>query len=308
MSTGYQPSRQWDRISREWLEEAEIDLATFKSGRPNHKISLWNPETNGVRFLKTLVYNLCTTLTPRDWERLGATRNRDYGDPIQVRHEGRHVCMDYLQATLEAGFLEDRVDLRGGRVMEIGAGYGRTCHLLLSNYDIASYHIVDLRSTLRLSREYLRTVLDRERYDKITFVEIGDVDAVAGPLRIDLCLNIDSFAEMNPETVRGYLSLIDRGSAWFYVKNPVGKYLDSSLDGHAEGAEAVRHAMETGLMQQVLDVHDSEAVRAAAPAFVAAYRPGAGWRDVANAWAPPWSFYWQALYRNEGVTPRGGRP
>lgn len=59
--------------------------------------------------------------------------------------------------------------------------------------------------------------------------------------------------------------------------------------------------METGLLRQVLDIHDGRAVKAAVPGFLSAYRPGDGWTCVADAWAAPWSFYWQAVYKNGTV-------
>ncbi|NYT92422.1 putative sugar O-methyltransferase [Salinispora sp. H7-4] len=307
MTDVYRASRQWERITRHWFtEDAAVDLSHFKTERPNHKMSLWDPEVNGVRYLKTLVHNLATTLGPDDWARLRRTARREVGDPVAVRWHGMPVCLDYLQATLEVGFIERSVDLRGARVLEIGAGYGRTCHTLLSNHDVAAYCIVDLRSTMRFSRRYLRAVLDDAQFAKLRFVPVedGDVGLALSESDFDLGININSFAEMTPETVRCYLDLIDRRCAALYVKNPVGKYQDRSLDGHVEGDEARWQAMETGLLRQVLDIHDNQAVRAAVPGFLAAYRPGPAWRDVTDAWAVPWSFYWQAVYRRR--RPDGG--
>lgn len=303
MAETFQASRQWERISKEWVTaEASFDLTDFKSGRPNHKISLWDPGSNGVRYLKTMVHNLAATLQPADWARLHRTRNRDVGNPHAVRWEGETICLDYLQATLEAAFIERQVDLDGARVLEIGAGYGRSCHTLLSNHDLASYCVVDLPTTMRFSQRYLREVLDDAQFAKIEFVTVDEVEETLAGRGFDLALNIDSFAEMFPETARGYLRLIDRGCAAFYTKNPVGKYLDASLDGRSgDDDELLRAAMETGLLRQVLDVHDSDAVRAAAPGFVEAYRPGAGWECAADGWAAPWSFYWQAVYRDNGT-------
>ncbi|MFE0690941.1 putative sugar O-methyltransferase [Streptomyces sp. JH002] len=310
MADIYQASRQWQRISRDWVTaEAAVDLTDFKSGRPNHKISLWDPGSNGVRYLKTMVHNLAARLEPADWDRLRNTRNRHVGRPHAVRWEGEDICLDYLQAVLELGFLAPRTALDGAAVLEIGAGYGRTCHTLLSNHDIASYCIVDLPTTMRFSKRYLAEVLDDAHYAKIRFVTVDEVETALDGERFDLALNIDSFAEMLPRTARGYLDLIDRCCTAFYTKNPVGKYLDPSLDGRPEGEdELLRAALETGLMRQVLDVHDSSAVRAAVPGFLTAYRPGPGWSPAADAWAVPWSFYWQVLYRKNGTedpTPAG---
>ena len=42
-------------------------------------------------------------------------------------------------------------------VLEIGAGYGRTCHGLLSNLHINEYTIIDLENMLEHSKEYLKS-------------------------------------------------------------------------------------------------------------------------------------------------------
>ncbi|MFC6881618.1 MULTISPECIES: putative sugar O-methyltransferase [Actinomadura] len=312
MGPSYQSSLQWENISKHWVtEDVSAELADFKSGRPNHKIAIWNPEANGIRYLKTLVYNLASGLGPAEWEKLRRIRNREVGDPFTVTYDGESVCLDYLQAVLELGFVEKGLDLAGAAVLEIGAGYGRTCHTLLSNHDLASYHIVDLPNTLGLCRSYLRAVLDEERFDRITFVTVDEVEDALGARRFDLAVNINSFTEMPPGTVRDYLALIDRRCDAFYVKNPVGKYMDKSLDGHTQGDEVVRMAMETGPLRKVVDINDSRAVEAAVPDFIEAYRPGGAWTCAADGWPVPWTYFWQALYRRSpaanGSAPAAGR-
>ncbi|GAA0358073.1 putative sugar O-methyltransferase [Actinoallomurus spadix] len=303
MKSTYQASAQWEHISRRWVtEDVPKNLAHFKSGSPNHKIALWNPAANGIRYLKTLIYNLASGLGPDGWSRLRRIRNREIGDPFSVTIDGESVCLDYLQAVLELEFIEEEIDLAGARVLEIGAGYGRTCHAMLGNHDLVSYHIIDLPNTLGLSRTYLRAALDDEQFAKVTFITVDELDDALGPHRFDLAININSLTEMPLDTVRNYLALIDGRCAAFYVKNPVGKYMDKSLDGHAQGDEAVRMAMETGPLRQVVDIDDSRAVEAAVPAFLAAYRPGDRWTCVADGWAVPWTFFWQAVYKRLPAT------
>lgn len=296
VSHKYGQSPQWARINRTSLALDGLDLATFKSSKVNYKISLWNPEANGLRYLKTLIYNLTADLSPENKERLARIRNRHVGAPIAVTMDGDHVCLDYLQAVHELDFVSRSVKLDGARVLEIGAGYGRSCHAVLSNHDVAEYLIVDLENCLTLSRDYLRAVLTAEQFGKIRFLGIDDVDDLVRGPGVDLCLNIDSFAEMSGETARNYLDAIDAVATHFYTKNPVGKYLNPSPDRHFEDEEAVRLALGSGLLRDIIDVHDSSAVREQAARFVAAYRPGPAWKVVADGWARPWTFYWQALY------------
>ncbi|GAA1403777.1 hypothetical protein GCM10009639_49100 [Kitasatospora putterlickiae] len=295
----FQASRQWERIQNRFItEDAAVDLTNLKSDPRNYKLSLWDPTTNGVRYLKTLTYHLGMLLSPEERERIRRTPNREIGDPITVRCEGESLCLDYLQATFEVGFIERGMDLSGARILEIGAGYGRTCHMIMSNHDISGYRIVDLKNTLELSKAYLRRALDEAQFKLIEFIPVDSLDRDAlKSERFDLCINIHSMTEMSPDTVRAYLELIDETCSAFYVKNPVGKYIDQSLDGYLQGQEAVQMALENGPLRQLVDIHDSQAVQAAVPAFIDGYRPGDAWECVGDSRALPWSYLWQALYR-----------
>src|ERR1700760_4116360 len=106
------PSAQWKRILENWVtEDAGTDLSNFKSDTRNYNLALWNPEVNGVRYFKTMVYNVADGLDPQAWARLRNIRNREVGNPLTVRVNGESVDLDYLQAVLELGFIEPHVDL-----------------------------------------------------------------------------------------------------------------------------------------------------------------------------------------------------
>jgi putative sugar O-methyltransferase len=297
MHDKYGPSRlraRHDRIHA--TDEAVTEISSFKAKPINFKIGFWNPEVNGTRYLKALMYNLAADFSDENWKRLRRIENRDIGDPITITYDGEQVCMDYLLSVLELGFIAGNVELDGSRVLEIGAGYGRTCHTVLSNHDLREYHIIDLPSSLKLSSGYLRSVLPEEQFARIHFTPIDEVDTRYADSAFDVSLNINSFAEMNEGTIDAYLALIDAHSDYFYIRDPVGKYLDGSLDGHAEGREIVEMALSTGKLRDVIDIHDNRAIAARRPDFVDAYRPGLRWTCVADGWFRPWSYYWQALY------------
>ncbi|WP_049660381.1 putative sugar O-methyltransferase [Kitasatospora sp. MY 5-36] len=301
MDDRYAPSALWEyNNSVKVTEQGVAELGSFKSEPVNFKLALWDPQVNGVRYLKALIFELATRLTPENRSRLRRIRGRELGSPITVTHDGDRVCMDYLLAVHELDFISRHLPLDGARVLEIGAGYGRTCHAIFANHRVEEYCIVDLARVLSLSRAYLGRVLAPEDFARVRFVPVDDtddLDRALGGSRFELCLNIDSFAEMPPGTVLNYLDLVDRRCAALYVNNPVGKYLEKELDNHAQGEEVVRMALATGLLRDVLDIHDSRAVEALAPKFLSSYRPGPRWETVADGGAVPWSYYWQALYR-----------
>lgn len=274
--------------------DSDEKFNNFKRNSVNFKISLWNPSTNGMRYLKMLSYNMINSLTEDQKIIILNTKNRKIGNPISVNFDGE-VCLDYIQSALEVDYISS---IRPSTILEIGAGYGRTCHTILSNLNISEYTIVDLRECLEISRRYLFEVLDAHIFEKIVFVEAYDLD----PLRsksFDLALNIDSFAEMNSKSVENYLSLINKTCKFLYVKNPVGKYLEESLDNHFEGKDVVQKALSSGLLTDILDIHDKNEVKKSSNNFLKAYSPGEKWKIICDSWSPPISYYWQAIYKKD---------
>ena len=278
-------------ITRERLE----DLSEFKSSAVNFKIALWNPQTRGLHYLKTLLYQLCASLSADNWQRLSRIPNRNFGTPISIKYIGQEACLDYVQAVLELEFIEKHVQAGGKDILEIGAGYGRSCHAIMSNHPVRSYCIVDLENSLDLARKYLGQVLDQASFNRIHFVLASDFHRLRGD-DFHLGININSFAEMDAPVVHQYLRFIEDHCRYLYVKNPVGKYY---LDNNPEEDQVVQLARSTGLLRDVIEIYDSQAVAAQAAKFVDVYRPGPAWRCIGSGWAPPWSWYWQALFRNE---------
>ncbi|BCL25337.1 putative sugar O-methyltransferase [Streptomyces aurantiacus] len=298
MSVKPQVNELWKYIGENEVNAELIgDLAEFKRSELIYRLTYFDVRTNGVRYLKTLIRNLAGQLDPASWERLRRTTGREFGRPYSITYDGEPVCLDYLRAVSDLEFIEKNVDLDGGCVLEIGAGYGRTCHTLMSNKDIVSYVIIDLPTTMALSQQYLRAVLSEEQFGRIKFVPIDEIEESLGSAEFDLCINVDSLAEMSIETFRYYLALIAGRCSYFYTNNQVGKYADKSLDGHARGEDAVARALDAGPLVDVIDIDDNRAVREQARKFVAVYCPAADWRCVADDWAPPFTWYWQALFQ-----------
>lgn len=297
------PSEFWRSNLRTHIRKDLIkDLENFKSSDINFKVALWNPKTNGVRYLKTLLYNLCATVSNENWQQIKRIENRDLGNPIAVTYNNVRICLDYLQAALELEFINENLDPTGSNVLEIGAGYGRTCHAIMSNHDVNSYYIIDLENCLHLSQNYLQRVLKPEPFSKIHFVS-NEAFHLIGDMHFDLGINIDSFSEMDAAVVESYKDYLCTNCNHFYVKNPTGKYMDKSLDDHFQGEDIVRLAMRTGLLTDIIDIHNNQEIKNQVPKFIDAYRPGENWQCIADAWSPPWSFYWQALYQRTGEAP-----
>ena len=288
----------WADINKNQLSSENIsaNFDNFKSSPINHKIALFNPEVNGIRYLKTLIYNMASRLSEEQWKILRLTLNRELGNPISISYNNESVCLDYLQAAHELSFIGKHIDLHSADVVEIGAGYGRTCHTIISNAEINSYTIIDLENCMELSRKYLSAVLNQDQFNKISFVDNTDTDRFTSR-NYDLAINIDSFAEMDADIVHSYLGFIDSNCTNFYTKNPVGKYYDASLDGHSQGKEVIELALKQGILTDIIDIDNNTAIADASNRFIEAYRPGNHWAEADNSWAEPFSYIWQAIYQ-----------
>ena len=293
------PGRQWEKILHDHITSESIkNLDNFKSSKVNHKIALWNPDTNGLRYLKMLIYNLFNTLTDNQKNILFNCKKRDFGNPVSVKREGEDICLDYIQSCLEVDFIDKYTTLDSKSILEIGAGYGRTCHAIVSNFNVCTYTICDIGSCLELSKRYLKEVLDGADYQKIKFID--PTSLFKSRLEFDLCINIDSFSEMEKRHVLLYLEFIEKKCKNLYTKNPVGKYADSEITGDKD-PEAIRFASNSGILNDILEIHDEVSVLENSKKFLESYRPGGSWVVCSHSWSPPISYYWQAIYKKRDI-------
>lgn len=148
------------------------------------------------------------------------------GGPFPVHHRGRLISQDLANTALEVAFLRDALgDRNPVTFLEVGAGYGRTAHALLTIFPHASYTIVDIEPAMDISRWYLSQLFPPERLRFLSPDEAGCLP----PASADVALSISSLQEMTPQQVAGYLRLFDRVAAggtvflkqWETWTNPV---------------------------------------------------------------------------------------
>jgi putative sugar O-methyltransferase len=156
------------------------------------------------------------------------------GSPFPVMGGERLISQDLANTALEVAAIRQGLAYEQPRsIFEIGGGYGRTAHALLSLFPEARYTIVDIEPALSISRWYLERLLPAER---LRFVEFGQVDSLVSD-EFDLALSISSLQEMTPEVVASYFALMDRcvaGSVylkqWTSWRNPVDEVISRFSD------------------------------------------------------------------------------
>ena len=127
--------------------------------------------------------------------------------------DGTIVSRDLLDSVNELTFLEREIGLSGRAltILDIGAGYGRLAHRTTTAFPDVTYLCTDaVPLSTFLSRYYVdfRGVGDRARV-----VPLDEIDAAVETTKIDVVVNIHSFAECPLDVIEWWLGLVSRSSA-----------------------------------------------------------------------------------------------
>lgn len=271
-------SHLWNELTGSLFGRIDEEfLASFRGpGGANNRLAAWDAMDGTARYFKFLLFDLASAKPAIFFDQYRKLGNVDIGAPTAVTIRGCRINIDYYLSVDEVMFLHGAIDLsKIHSVVEIGAGFGRTCHALLSLADISRYVIVDLPEVLNLSGQYLRRALPSAQHKKIEFINAQDFASWSG-IEADLSINIDSFQEMPPETVRSYAKHLVAYSRFHYCKNPIAKYSPASIGLSSEHAKTL-DVFSLGLCQGVIDIFDDRALEKARADYVNAYLPGPGW-------------------------------
>lgn len=291
-------SNLWTTLSDELF--ADVDDAFVdhfrEPGGANCRLAAWDPFDTTMRYYKFILFEAARHRPESFYDyyrRLGDTH---IGNPISVRVKNLDINLDYLFSIDEYLFLDSAMDTRTlDSIIEIGAGFGRTCHALTRLLPrVTSYTIVDLPQLLVLSRALLTRAVP-DQLHKITFVDAMDAKAWQG-LSADLVINIDSFQEIPPEAIDAYYAGIIRNARAFYTKNPIGKYAPEAVGVSMREPERLQDVFQLGYCRDIIDIFDEDALTPAREAFIAAYLPGPDWRTAAQAPMELVPYYQNALF------------
>jgi hypothetical protein len=275
-------------------------VAQFRRpGGANNRLGAWDPVDRTMRYFKFLLYTVAERQPDLFFSLYSTLGCVDIGAPIFVKMRSCAINIDYLLSVQEYLFLESTAVFSTTRsIIEIGAGFGRTCHTLLTLVEqIERYTIIDLPNVLELSRRVLSQAVP-QHINKIRFIDATDNKAWRG-LAADLAINIDSFQEMLPATIDSYMKELIASCSSFYVKNPVAKYDPACIGISVENPESFQDVFSLGYCRDVIDIFDDAALAKARSIYLEAYRPGADWRCVAQEPMAIFPYYLHALYRRE---------
>jgi hypothetical protein len=300
------PSNLWSNITSTLFSNIDDDFVnSFRiPGGVNARLAAWDPYDKSMRYYKFLLYNTACGKTFEFFETYKKIKDVNVGQPVSVNIGGCDINIDHLFAVEEALFIRGALKSEIKSVIEIGAGFGRTCQTLLSiEPSIQSYTIIDLPEVLNLSKLYLKKAMP-ELIDKVEFIDCRS--GLFKERTADLAINIDSFQEMMPAVIDGYMMDVISNCHLFYCKNPTGKYSPDTVGLQNINPEQLTDVYALGYCREVFDLFDEKALGMAAQNYLAAYLPpppkkhaarGGQWRLVADEAMVMFPYLHHALYR-----------
>ena len=268
-------SKLWLGIKNSSLHEP-IDLDNFRQpGTLNSRLASWEPREMSLRWYKTFLNLVVSHLSEQQIHYLNSLSTINLGNPISVKRnldgQDRDINLDYILSAVEMDFLKKSLNENINtieRIVEVGAGFGRTAHMILANMDlIQEYVILDFPEMLEVSSSYLRRVLPHETFKKVKFVTAETYKSS----NYDLSIQIDGLQEMEIDVIDNYFESIFSKSRFCFLRNPVGKY-SPHVAGFL-GVEDSQVPWNLGKSQRIIDIWDLSAIASVSRFHDEAYTP-----------------------------------
>jgi putative sugar O-methyltransferase len=269
-------SELWVSIRNAKLSNS-IDIENFREpGQINSRLASWEPRELSLRWYRSFLNLSLDLLSERQKTLLSNLENISVGNPVSVMRKigggaNQKFNLDYILSAVEMDFLEQALneDLFTIRsVIEVGAGFGRTAHIVLINMpEIKNYTILDFPEMLNLSRSYLKRVLPQSLFKKISFINPQEIE----DSEFDLAIQVDGLQEMDPDVIDYYFELVFDKSHYVFFRNPVGKYLP--VHAGILNSENSQIPWSLGRSQKVIDIWNMSEVENLSAEHDLSYKP-----------------------------------
>jgi putative sugar O-methyltransferase len=276
---------------------SKIDDDFFKNfrelGNANGKMTAWNANEPTTRWFKFLLFNRVKEKNDDFLSKYKMIGDTSLGNPIFVTYKKVDINLDYLLGIEEFDFIDKNLNFKDIKtIVEIGAGFGRTAHVLLKIIDsINKYVIIDLPELLIISKRYLRSVLSEDLFSKIYF--FSNLDENIKNIKSDLVININSFQEMTTDVIDYYMSNVIKYSNYFFSRNAICKYTPSMVNIDDSNLLDV---LELGYCKETIDIFDDIALDKQINKYIQSYKPFNNW-SVVSGESDLFPYYYNILYK-----------
>jgi len=183
---------------------------------------------------ESISFNLNTVLMYCALEQPDLIDEPDIGNPPAITIGSKLVSQDIMNSYLDYSNLSNLADLTKVKcILELGGGYGRTAHYILSKHTDLSYILVDIPPALHIAQKYLQEIFPEKTVvtfkSDVTAREINAAISVNSLIfltpdqmkliedkKVDIFIAIDNLHAMKIAQVEHYLSEVDRLASIFY--------------------------------------------------------------------------------------------
>ena len=125
-------SKLWEKLTAEVFSTIDYPyLENFRAPGLNNKFVAQDPYEQSTRYFKFLLYTIAAQQCIKFFEVYKKVGNTQYGNPLSIKYADCDINADYLAAVEEFLFLDANAGFQGvTKIVEIGAGFGRTCHAI----------------------------------------------------------------------------------------------------------------------------------------------------------------------------------
>lgn len=272
-------------------------LENFRElGSVNGKLTSWNANEQSSRWFKFLIFNTVKQKSDDFFIKYSHLGNTSLGNPPYIKFNDLKINLDYLLAIDEYEFISKNIEINEIKnVFEIGAGFGRTTHVMLKLIkNLEHYVIIDLPELLELSKKYLESVLNKDEFSKVTF--LSSEENHNKNIDPDLVLNINSFQEMYPEVIDFYKKEYISQSKYFFSRNAICKYNPSDVDIEGKNSDDV---FELGYCREVVNIFDNKEIKNQLKFYIDRYNPG-DWSFLSGE-EDLFPYYYKVIYKNKKI-------
>lgn len=272
----------------------DYSLESFRElGNINGKLTSWNANEKSSRWFKFLIYNTVKQKKQEFFSRYSFLGETSLGNPPHIIFNNSKINLDYLLAIEEYEFISKSIDIKEIKnILEIGAGFGRTAHVLIKLiHNLENYVIIDLPELLELSKEYLKSVLSQEEFSKVLFFSYDEKQN--STIELDLVLNVNSFQEMFPNVIDYYKREFISKSKYFFSRNAICKYEPSVVDIDNNNCSDV---FELGYCREIVNIFDNNEIKKQLIFYIDRYNPGE-WIYL-NGEEDLFPYYYKVIYKN----------
>ena len=256
-----QRSKLWKEILHRYAEDHNLERFRSSDGI-NSRLAAWNPKELSLRWHRSFLLLVSRNLSYDQLRLYQSFGNVSLGSPPEITYSRPslgsrkiQINIDYLLSIFEVEFLREtfkQVNFPTA-IFEVGAGFGRTCHSILSAHpETKRYVIIDFPEMIELSRTYLASILDEEQYSKTEFMEVGNNWSELE--ECELGIQINGLQEMDDTTIDFYMDEVFAKCKYFFSSNVVAKYLPEHAGINDASEETLETVLDLGRSRKVVDI------------------------------------------------------